>query len=169
MKKAELDRRLFGALIDTLLLIAIMTIYRLLVHIPSDIGTSSNQVNGIWLMLKGLLMINHGVLGIISVLNPVFAFMNVIIDIFTHDHLSVVFWQFLLYYILFEYFFKTTPGKFIFKMKVVPVKKDKLRIEWIFIRTICRVLPIEPISFVFKPGKDVFWHDTLSKTMVVYR
>lgn len=72
-----------------------------------------------------------------------------------------------LYFFLFELIWKKTPGKAILKLKVVQVENSKL--PWflsIIIRTTCRFIPFEPLSFLI--FKNQFWlHDKLSGTSVI--
>lgn len=72
-----------------------------------------------------------------------------------------VFLQFLYYFIL-EYTFKTTIGKLYTGTKVV--NQDGTVSHAIFFRTVCRLIPFEPFSFLF--GKQG-WHDQFSKTIVI--
>lgn len=68
----------------------------------------------------------------------------------------------LLYYLIMEGAFRTTIGKLITNTKVVSY--DGSRADDIFIRTICRIIPFEPLSFLFS---DKGWHDSISKTIVI--
>jgi hypothetical protein len=69
---------------------------------------------------------------------------------------------FLSYYLILEGAFRTTIGKIITNTKVVGV--DGTRVEEVFTRTICRIIPFESLSFLFiKNG----WHDSISKTTVI--
>lgn len=67
------------------------------------------------------------------------------------------------YYPAFEYFFQKTPAKFITKTKVVTYDGNKPKFITILGRNLARLIPFEPLSFLFGKG----WHDTLSKTLVV--
>lgn len=69
--------------------------------------------------------------------------------------------QFLYYFIL-EYTFKTTIGKFFAGTKVVG--EDGTISHNIFLRSLCRLIPFEPFSFLF--GSQG-WHDQFSKTVVI--
>lgn len=68
----------------------------------------------------------------------------------------------LFYYLIMEGAFRTTIGKFITNTKVVSY--DGSRADDIFIRTICRIIPFEPLSFLFS---NKGWHDSISKTIVI--
>jgi uncharacterized RDD family membrane protein YckC len=72
-----------------------------------------------------------------------------------------------LYYFLFETAFSTTPGKLITKSKLV-VNNTFLKpsILNIFVRTICRFIPLEAFS-IFFTRNNLVWHDILSKTIVI--
>lgn len=69
---------------------------------------------------------------------------------------------FLLYYFISECFFSRTVGKRIMKLKI-SVEGEKF--TSILIRTISRIIPFDPITFLF--FKDKLLHDYLSKTKVV--
>lgn len=101
-------------------------------------------------------------------------FLNYLVDIIIISFISVLFgfnlnWQnltviivLLSYYLLMEGAFRTTIGKLLTNTKVVDI--DGTRVDGIFVRTICRIIPFEPLSFLF--GKNG-WHDSISKTTVI--
>jgi uncharacterized RDD family membrane protein YckC len=68
----------------------------------------------------------------------------------------------LLYYGIMEAAFTTTIGKLITNTKVV--KNDGTKADEILIRTYCRLIPFESLSFL---GSGKGWHDRLSKTIVI--
>ena len=72
-----------------------------------------------------------------------------------------------LYYFLFETIFSATPGKLITKSRLVE-NNTFLRpsILKIFVRTICRFIPLEAFS-IFFTRNNLVWHDILSKTIVI--
>ena len=69
------------------------------------------------------------------------------------------------YYTSFESITGKTLGKYLTKTKVVNSEGKKPVWTTILLRSICRLIPLDQISFLldFKSG----WHDTLSKTIVV--
>lgn len=69
---------------------------------------------------------------------------------------------FLSYYLLMEGVFSTTIGKLLTNTKVVDI--DGTSVVEVFVRTMCRIIPFEPLSFLF--GKNG-WHDSISKTTVI--
>lgn len=78
----------------------------------------------------------------------------------------VIFFIFqLLFYFVCEAFLHTTPGKLLTRTRVVhedpsyPLTKGRVAL-----RTICRTIPFNPLSFVFA---WVGWHDSVSRTRVV--
>jgi uncharacterized RDD family membrane protein YckC len=71
----------------------------------------------------------------------------------------------LVYYNVFEIFFARTVGKFITQTIVVDENGEKPNHERILIRTICRLIPFETLSFIGMPARG--WHDSISKTYVV--
>lgn len=83
--------------------------------------------------------------------------------IFTYILIFLIFSVF--FYTLQEYFFKgRTVAKFVTKTQVVTVNGEEPTFTDYFIRSLCRFIPFDTLSFLFKiPG----WHDTLSKTRVV--
>ena len=68
------------------------------------------------------------------------------------------------YYIIMEIKYQKTIGKFITKTKVVNLNGDKPKSKDIIIRTLCRLIPFDRLSFLF--AKNGF-HDIISKTRVV--
>ena len=68
------------------------------------------------------------------------------------------------YYVLMEHFFQKTLGKFITKTKVVTNDGARADIRMLMVRTFCRLLPFDGITFlVLKTG----FHDLISQTRVV--
>lgn len=71
---------------------------------------------------------------------------------------------FLAYYGLSEYFFQKTAGKYVTKTIVVTENGNKPDGKTIFIRTLCRLIPFDRLSYlVTKRG----FHDRFSNTQVV--
>jgi len=68
------------------------------------------------------------------------------------------------YYIFLESKYQKTIGKFITKTKVVTKLNEKPELKDIIVRTICRLIPFDRISFLFM--KNGF-HDSLSNTIVI--
>lgn len=71
---------------------------------------------------------------------------------------------FLSYFIIFEYSYQKTLGKFITKTKVVTANGEIPTLGDIVRRTFCRLIPFDNVSFLFT--KNGF-HDSLSNTTVV--
>jgi len=72
-----------------------------------------------------------------------------------------------LYYFLFENNYKgKTLGKILTKTRVVNLDGSKPTSETIAIRTICRWVPFEALSFLGN-NRPMGWHDAWSKTMVI--
>ena len=69
-----------------------------------------------------------------------------------------------LYYSILEYFFQKTWGKVVTRSKVVSSNYEKPSFKTIVIRTICRFIPIDWITFLFSRNG---MHDRLSKTKVI--
>ena len=70
----------------------------------------------------------------------------------------------LVYYTVMEYFFKgKTIGKMITGTRAVNIDRTHMDFGTTFKRSLCRLIPFEPLSFLGEGG----WHDVFSKTMVV--
>lgn len=68
------------------------------------------------------------------------------------------------YYLFFEGLFGRTIGKFITGSIVVDENGLKPRLGIICIRTLCRLIPFDALSFLGKSER--IWHDSISKTFV---
>ncbi|HYG39543.1 MAG TPA: RDD family protein [Cytophagales bacterium] len=77
----------------------------------------------------------------------------------------VLFSVYLPYYIFLEYLKGKTVGKMITGTQVLDEDGYKASFGRIVLRTVCRFIPFEAVSFLF--GDAVGWHDLLSKTRVV--
>lgn len=71
---------------------------------------------------------------------------------------------FFLYFVFMEYRYQKTIGKFFTNTKVVMNHGSKPELNEVFIRTACRLIPLDRISFLFT--KNGF-HDRLSNTAVI--
>lgn len=71
----------------------------------------------------------------------------------------------LIYFVIFESIWSKTPAKFITKTKVIMKDGTRPAFGAIFLRTLCRFIPFDALSFL-EPN-PVGWHDKFSKTMVV--
>ena len=76
----------------------------------------------------------------------------------------LVFSSFLAYYMIMEIKWQKTIGKFTTKTKVVMLNGEKPKEKDIVLRTLCRLIPFDWVSYLFM--KNGF-HDLLSKTKVV--
>lgn len=72
---------------------------------------------------------------------------------------------FALYYIVLERFFGKTLGKVITKTRVVSYENKRPTFAQIVLRTVIRLIGIDPFSFLF--GAQKGWHDLGSNTLVV--
>ena len=81
------------------------------------------------------------------------------------DNMLTFFFGFFIYYFLLELIFQRTIGKYITKTKVEFVEANNKTLQ-IFIRTLMRFIPLEPLSIFFF-NDDSMWHDRVSKTRVV--
>ncbi len=73
----------------------------------------------------------------------------------------------LVYYNVFEILFARTIAKFITKTVVVDENGEKPTVNAILMRSICRAIPLEFITFFGSPCRG--WHDSLSHTYVVQK
>lgn len=73
---------------------------------------------------------------------------------------------YIIYYLFFELIFKSTPGKFITKTKVVNEENKVPSGSAILIRSLVRIIPLEPISIFFYSDKQC-WHDRFSNTKII--
>ena len=71
----------------------------------------------------------------------------------------------LFYYNFFEIFSARTVGKYITQTIVVDENGEKPNSETILVRSLCRLIPFNALSFLGVYGRG--WHDTISKTYVV--
>lgn len=79
--------------------------------------------------------------------------------------LLLYYFTYVVSWFVFEYVFQRTPGKFLTGTKVVAIDGTKPTIKAILIRTLCRFIPFEFISYL---GSNKFgMHDSISKTRVV--
>jgi uncharacterized RDD family membrane protein YckC len=87
-------------------------------------------------------------------------------EIASHIGIPGVYFCFaMFYYLLFEGLFGRSIAKFITGSIVVNENGKKPSFGFICIRTLCRLIPFDALSFLSKSG-DI-WHDSLSKTYVV--
>lgn len=71
----------------------------------------------------------------------------------------------IVYFGLFESLTMRTPGKFVTNTMVINNDGTKPGDGRIFFRTLCRLIPLEAISFLWQPAVGI--HDSFSKTRVV--
>jgi uncharacterized RDD family membrane protein YckC len=72
------------------------------------------------------------------------------------------------YYVGFESLLSATPGKLITRTRVVRLDGSQPSFLQILGRTVVRFIPFEAVSFLLS-GDTRGWHDSLSRTRVVYR
>jgi uncharacterized RDD family membrane protein YckC len=66
---------------------------------------------------------------------------------------------------MFEYLTGRTLAKYITKTKVIDENGEKPDFKKILLRTLSRIFPFEPLSFLVSGNTG--WHDEWSKTIVV--
>lgn len=92
---------------------------------------------------------------------------NSVPDILKFNALGLYqFFIILCYFPITEGIFKTTIGKQIFRLHIEFENRKYHPIFYSVIRTITRMIPFEPISFIFNNNQSM-WHETLSKTKTV--
>lgn len=72
---------------------------------------------------------------------------------------------YLVYYFILEGLTQRTIGKLITQSKVVLENGEKPGADVIILRSLARIIPFEPFSFL--GSKPLGWHDTMTKTYVV--
>ena len=72
----------------------------------------------------------------------------------------------IIYYSIFEALTGRSPAKHITKTKVIDQNGEKPDLATIIVRSLCRVIPFDALSFLFSEYGGG-WHDRLSKTIVV--
>jgi uncharacterized RDD family membrane protein YckC len=74
-----------------------------------------------------------------------------------------------MYYFLFEYFLQKTPGKYITRTKVFMTDRSKPTSKLVALRTLCRYIPLEVLSFIGSRSRETtWWHDRWFNIRVVY-
>lgn len=75
---------------------------------------------------------------------------------------------FFLYYLIFEGFFGTTMGKRIMGLKMKGLENLTIthKMLQVFLRTLSRLIPFEPISIFLTEEGNTMWHDRISKTKI---
>lgn len=71
---------------------------------------------------------------------------------------------YVLYFVSFEVISGRTPGKVLTGTRVVTNDGRARSIPTALIRSLCRMIPFEPMSFSLG---ETWWHDSLSRTQVV--
>ena len=71
----------------------------------------------------------------------------------------------IIYYSIFESISGKTIGKYFTKTKVLTLKDEKPDFLRVLLRSVCRFVPLDQISFILNNKSG--WHDTLSKTLVI--
>lgn len=71
----------------------------------------------------------------------------------------------IIYYTLFESISGKSLGKYITRTKVINLNGEKTVWTIILLRSVCRLIPFDQLSFLVSNEKG--WHDKLSKTIVI--
>ncbi|PXY02310.1 hypothetical protein DF185_06590 [Marinifilum breve] len=70
-----------------------------------------------------------------------------------------------IYYIILKGIFHTTLGKLITRTKIIRLDNEKVNFIDILLRTLCRFIPLEQLSFFSE--KPIGWHDRISETRII--
>lgn len=97
--------------------------------------------------------------------NSAGAFFNALESTFGESFGSLVYFSLMrfIYYFVFESLFNATPGKFLTRCKVTDEEGNPPSLSAIFIRTFCRFIPFESISFLI--NKNL--HDNYSNSYAI--
>jgi uncharacterized RDD family membrane protein YckC len=112
-----------------------------------------------------LMMFVGVVVGVISVLTGNSQLANVFDNMNKLTEYAFTIILVLIYYNLFEIFTSRTFGKFITKTIVVDENGNKPEYQTIMIRSLCRLIPFDVLSFLGSTSRG--WHDSISRTYVV--
>ena len=128
--------------------------------------TTTNQISGIWRRIFAYIIDNF----IAGLLLIIFIDLNSLqSNFYYYSYVAPITF---FYYFFFEVIFDRTPGKLILRIIVIDASNEKYSesrmIKLIFIRTLCRFIPFDLISFLFSEDGQL-WHDTISGTKVVLR
>lgn len=127
--------RFFNCIIDSFFILVTIFLFTLIIVIAGNVFQF--DMYRMWWMQ---IMINLGVFG-------------------TYFSFSIF------YYLVFEFFFGRTIGKFITGSVVVNENGLKPNFRIVCVRTLSRFIPFDALSFLIKSGR--IWHDSISKTYVV--
>ncbi|MCL2131880.1 MAG: RDD family protein [Lentimicrobiaceae bacterium] len=104
------------------------------------------------------------------IISPIIAFILGFILLFNVEEFAkligylILFVTFIGYYYIMEVYCKKTVAKFITRTKVVTKNGNKPNKNDILIRTFCRLIPLDRVSFLFTRNG---FHDRLSDTIVI--
>jgi len=90
---------------------------------------------------------------------------NFLAELTTFQDYAITYAFFLIYYFSMESLTQRSFGKYITNTKVVLSNGEKPTSQDVLIRSLCRIIPFDALSFLGANGKG--WHDSLSKTYVV--
>ncbi|MGI0119889.1 RDD family protein [Zooshikella sp. RANM57] len=105
---------------------------------------------------------------------PVAIVIRLLLEVFEATHLEYIFTDkvitlitFLVYFVPQEAIWGRTLGKLITQTKVVNWQGLKPNFFQVVIRTLCRFIPFEMLSFGSKNDRPVGWHDKIPRTYVI--
>lgn len=107
-------------------------------------------------------------IGVLLGLSDQFFMTDYVASLENINRLQEIFIELLLvsvYYLLMEILTSRSIGKYITGTMVVDQYGNKPSSQHIALRTLCRFIPFDPLSFLGTDGKG--WHDQWSKTLVV--
>ncbi|MBU2709230.1 RDD family protein [Zooshikella marina] len=105
---------------------------------------------------------------------PVAIVIALLLDVFEATHLEYIYNEkviviitFLVYFVPQEAIWGRTLGKLITQTKVVNRQGLKPNFFQVVIRTLCRLIPFDMLSFGSKNDRPVGWHDKIPRTYVI--
>jgi uncharacterized RDD family membrane protein YckC len=115
---------------------------------------------------KSLRLINFLIDTFLVLVVTIIVLMFFPVDVITDNMLLAAYYTaWVAYYVLFESILGKTPGKIMTKTRVIHKKGSKAGAGLIILRSLLRLIPIDPMSYLF--GEATGFHDLLSNTRVV--
>lgn len=136
-----------------------------------DLELASNGRRAVNLLVDSFMLFFFGTLvtfaiGLSSRLFPaLIATVDALVHMNRFERILFNFSSGLIFYLLLEYFFQTTPGKVVTRTQVVNEFGNRPSFKAILYRTLLRYVPFEAFTFFGAPGTG--WHDQKSGTRVV--
>ncbi|WP_395750009.1 RDD family protein [Prosthecobacter sp.] len=114
----------------------------------------------------GLFFVFAVIVGLLEGMGVIHGFVDNLEDISTLEDIAYTAVASIVYYTFFEGLFGRSLGKLITGTKVVTVSGEPLTFGNALMRSLSRIVPFEPFSFLGS-GVDTGWHDSWTSTRVV--